>query len=97
MAAIRAGRQTLTGRGSPVQVRIARVTASFFSTLRSWPAIGRAPEADEDVAGGPRTAVLTEGFWRREFGADPGALGRTLVLDGHSHAIGDPVVSLRVE
>src|SRR2546423_1695262 len=34
MAGIRAEQQTLTGRGSPVQIRIARVTASFFSTLR---------------------------------------------------------------
>ncbi|HKC58509.1 MAG TPA: ABC transporter permease, partial [Myxococcales bacterium] len=87
VAGIRAGRQTLTGRGSPVQVRIARVTASFFSTLRSWPAVGRAPDAEEDVAGGARTAVLTDAFWRREFGADPSALGRTLVLDGSSYTI----------
>jgi len=61
VAAIRAGRQTLTGRASPTQIRIARVTASFFSTLRSWPVIGRAPDPEEDAAGGPRTAVLTNG------------------------------------
>src|SRR6266851_871457 len=88
VAGIRAGQQTLTGRGSPVQIRIARVTASFFSTLRSWPAIGSGLAAEEDAAGGPRTAVLTDGFWRREFGADPAAVGRTLILDGRSYTIG---------
>ena len=88
VAGIRAGRQTLTGRGSPVQVPVARITASFFDTLRIWPAIGRGPAAEEDLAGGPRTAVLTDGFWRREFGADPAAVGRTLVLDGRSYTIG---------
>ena len=88
IAGIRAERQTLTGRGSPIQIRVARVTGSVFSTLRQWPSIGRAPGAEEDVAGGSRTVVLTDGFWRREFGADPSAVGRTLVLDGRVYVIG---------
>ncbi len=88
VAGIRAGRQTLTGRGSPMQIRVARITASFFDTLRIWPAIGRGPAAEEDLAGGPRTAVLTDSFWRRELGADPAAVGRTLVLDGRTYTIG---------
>jgi len=86
-AGIRPDRQTLTGRGPPVQVRIARVSASFFSTLQAWPAIGRAPTAEEDVSGGPRVAVLTDGFWRREMGGDRAALGRTLTLDGRTYTI----------
>jgi putative ABC transport system permease protein len=88
LAAIRPERQTLTGRGTPTQVRVARVTASFFTTLRSLPVLGAAPPADEDLAGGARTAVLTDAFWRREFGADPAAVGRTLILDGNSYTIG---------
>src|SRR4029077_1845445 len=57
------------------------------STLRAWPAIGRAPTAEEDVSGAPRVAVLTDGFWRRQFGGDPAALGRTLTLDGRTYTI----------
>lgn len=87
-AGIRPDRQTLTGHGPPAQVRIARVTASLFSTfLRASPAIGRAPAREEDVAGGPRVAALTDGFWRRELGADRAALGRTLTLDGRTYTI----------
>ena len=88
VGAMRPAQQSLTGRGEPVQVRVARVTSSFFSTLRVWPAIGRAPGAEEDVAGGARTAVLTDGFWRREFGGDPSAVGRSLELDGRTYTIG---------
>jgi len=88
VAGIRADRQTLTGHGSPVQLRVARITSSFFATLRVFPAVGGGPGADEDIAGGPRTAILTDGFWRREFGADRAALGRTLVLDGRTYSIG---------
>ena len=88
VGAIRPSQQSLTGRGAPVQVAVARVTASFFSTLRVWPALGRAPDAAEDVAGGARTAVLTDGFWRREFGGDPSAVGHSLELDGRTYTVG---------
>jgi predicted permease len=88
VAAIRADRQTLTGRGSPVQIRVARVTASFYSTLRVAPALGRAPGAEEDATGSGHTVVLTDDYWRREFEADPDVLGRTLTLDGRVYSIG---------
>ncbi|MGZ6143820.1 MAG: ABC transporter permease, partial [Myxococcales bacterium] len=88
VAGIRAVRQTLTGRGPPVQVRVARITANFFSTLQVAPAFGQGPAASEDVAGGRRTAVLTDSFWRRELGGDRGVLGRTLTLDGKTYEIG---------
>ncbi len=86
-AAIRPEVQTLTGRGPPTQVRMARVSASFFATLRAFPAIGRAFAAEEDVAEGARVAVLTDGFWRRELGGDVGVLGRTLTLNGRTYTI----------
>lgn len=87
VAGIRPEQQTLTGHGPPTQIRMARVSASFFSTLRVWPRLGRAPAAEEDVEGASRVAVLTDGFWRREMGADPAALGRTLTLDGRTYTI----------
>jgi predicted permease len=87
VAALRADRQTLTGRGSPVQIRVARVTASFYATLRVAPALGHAPGADEDATNAGHSAVLTADYWRREFNADPGALGRTLTLDGRLYTI----------
>jgi predicted permease len=88
VAGIRAERQTLTGRGTPITVRVARVTASFFPTLRVWPVLGGIPDASQDVAGGERTAVVTDGFWRRSLGGDPAAIGKTLVLDGRTYTIG---------
>jgi predicted permease len=86
-AGIRPEQQTLTGRGPPTQIRIARVSASLFATLRTSPVIGRPPTAEEDVTGGSRVAVLTDAFWRREMGGDPAVLGRTLTLDGRTYTI----------
>src|SRR5215470_10169446 len=75
VAGIRAATYTLTGRGPPLQLRVARVTVSFFDTLEVWPAIGHGLGAGEDIGGGPRTAVLMDGLWRREFGGDRSVIG----------------------
>lgn len=53
-AGIRADRQTLTGRGPPVPLRVARITASFFNTLKVFPAVGAGPSADSRCSGRPR-------------------------------------------
>src|SRR5205814_9642255 len=70
-----------------VSVRVGRVAPSVSTTLRGWPTVGRGVAAEEEVGGGARTAVLTGGFWGREFGAEPAAVGRTLLLDGRTYTI----------
>jgi len=64
-----------------------RVTANFFDVLGVRPQLGRTFLPGEDVNGGPRSVVLTDAFWRTRMGADPGVLGRTLVLDEQPHTI----------
>jgi putative ABC transport system permease protein len=60
----------------------AQVTAGLLPTLGLMPVIGRNFAAEEDAPNGPRSALLTHGFWQRRYGADPGAIGRLLVIDG---------------
>ncbi len=59
------------------------LTASggFFATLGVTAAIGRTfSEEDDQVGGGPhgRVAVISDAAWRRRYGGDPGAIGRTV-------------------
>lgn len=63
------------------QARVANVSASLFGTLGIVPARGRAFESSEDFAGGQAVAIVGDAFWRRELGADPAVLGRTLEVD----------------
>jgi predicted permease len=77
----------LTGSGEPERLTQARVTANFFDVLGEPPALGRGFRAGEDDAGAPRVAVLSDGLWRRRFGADPTIVGRTILLDDFPTAV----------
>src|SRR6266581_1455769 len=59
-----------------------QVTAGFLPTLGLAPQIGRNFTPQEDAPNAPRAALLTHGFWTRRYGADPRAVGRTIVIDG---------------
>jgi len=72
----------LTGVGEPVKVQGFRVTADFFDVLRATPRLGRGFASGEDEPGREHVAVLSSGLWRRQFGSDPGIVGRTIRLDG---------------
>ena len=53
-------------------------TASFFSTLRVAPAMGRALHEADSAAGAAPVLVISHRLWQRRFGADPAILGRSV-------------------
>jgi putative ABC transport system permease protein len=64
--------------GLPEQVRSYTVSAQFFDVLGVTPVAGRTFQAADAVA--PSVVVLSEGFWRRRYGADPTIVGRSIVV-----------------
>ncbi len=81
-ASIWATSAQITGEGEPEQLRVGLVTANFFSVLGAEPALGRSFEPGEEGKGAPGAVILSDGLWRRRFGADPGIVGRAARLDG---------------
>ena len=73
---------TMATDGEPKNTFAAQVTPSFFSTLGVKPAMGRDFLEDEMQPDGPHVTILTDGFWRTEFGADPNIIGRVIHIDG---------------
>ena len=71
----------LTGTGEPERLTQARVSANFFDLLGVRPARGRGFLPGEDAVEAPRVAILSDGLWRRRFGAEPSSVGRTIRLD----------------
>src|SRR5437762_784088 len=51
------------------------------------PELGRAFTADEDRPGGDRVAILSNGLWRRRFGADAGLIGKTVSINSESFVV----------
>jgi putative ABC transport system permease protein len=78
---------TRTGTEHPVKVNAIAATASLFHTLGVAPMMGRLFTAQEETYRGPHAVILSEAYWRREFGGDPEILRRSLQLDGESYAI----------
>lgn len=78
---------TLAGDGEPEQIGLLQASADYFPVLGAEPLLGRLYGAADDVFGGPRVAVLSEGFWRRRYGADPGVVGRPVELNGTSYEV----------
>ncbi len=72
------------------EVRLANgifVSGSFFRVLEIGPEVGRVFTDRDDVRGCPATAVISDAFWRSEFGAESSAVGRKLLLEGKSFQI----------
>jgi predicted permease len=65
----------------PIRIVGVRVSANWFSVLRVKPLYGRFFAQGEDVEGAPDVIVLSERIWRREFGADPSIVGKTLQIN----------------
>ena len=59
----------------------------MLKTLRTQPLLGRVFRDDEDRTGAPKVALLSEGFWRRRFNADPNIIGKTVRLNDEQHTI----------
>ncbi len=80
-------RFNLGDQANPELVHGARVTEGFFRVLGVTPARGRLFLPEEDLSGGPRVALVSDGFWRRRLGAESDVLSKTINLDGVRHAV----------
>jgi predicted permease len=77
----------ITGNAEPEQVRVGRVTANFLPLLADKPQLGRLFAPGEDRSGSPPQVILTDGLWRRQFGADPAIVGRLARLNGNNFTV----------
>ena len=78
---------TLSGRGEPVELTGRLVSWSFFPVLGVPAALGRTLLPEDDRRGATRVVVLGHDLWRDRFGADPGVVGTSLVLDREAFTV----------
>jgi putative ABC transport system permease protein len=78
---------SLTGAGDAARVQGAYTSANFFDVLRTQPLLGRAYTEEETQPGHDDVALLSFGFWKKHFAADPAILGKQVRLDGRAYTI----------
>ena len=71
----------LAGGSEAEYVSGVRASADLFRVLGVYPALGRAFTEEEDAPGGDKIAILSDGLWRRRFGADKELIGRSVLLN----------------
>jgi predicted permease len=64
-----------------------QISRGALDALQVRPSAGRAFDDDEYVPGGPQSALLGHGLWRRAFGADPAVIGRVVRLGGTARQV----------
>ncbi|HYC31279.1 MAG TPA: ABC transporter permease, partial [Gemmatimonadales bacterium] len=77
----------LSGSGEPQVVRGALVTANYFRVLGTPVAVGRGFVDAEERQSESRVAVLSHGFWQREFGGRRDIVGRRITLGGLPYTV----------
>jgi predicted permease len=73
--------QSIDQGGTPIRVRVSRVTPSFFRLLRVGPALGRTFGEEDGEVGNDKKVVLSYALWQSQFGGDPSAVGKELRID----------------
>jgi predicted permease len=77
----------LSGNGIPEIVKGIHVSADFFPVFGVNAERGRLFSPDEDKPNGPRLAVISHALWTRRFAADPGLVGRGVILSGELYTV----------
>jgi len=78
---------SLTGSGDAAHVQVALASANFFTVLRAQPVLGRVYGESECAPGRDGVALLNYGFWQRQFGSDPGVVGRRIEMDQREYTV----------
>jgi predicted permease len=74
-------RNLMMGDGIVEPITVAEVTASMFAMTRVAPILGRGLTAADATASAPPVIVIGERIWRERFAADPGLLGRQVLVN----------------
>src|SRR6202161_1417322 len=77
----------IAGGDRPVRAETLAVSPGYFTMLGIKPQLGRVFTQQDSVPGFIEAVVISDGFWRRNYGADPKIVGRTMRLDNDLYQI----------
>jgi predicted permease len=78
---------SMTISGQPGQFFADSVSGNYFDVLGVHAVMGRTFRAEEDREGAAPVAVLSYGFWERQFAGNPHLVGESVLLNGQRFTI----------
>ncbi len=75
------------GAGEAESLAGVTLSPELFRALRVQPLLGRAFDPDDARPGAEPTVIVSEGLWRRVFGADPSVVGRRIEVNGLPYTV----------
>src|SRR5436305_11679544 len=87
VCALYGGSANLTGAQKPERFEMLVVCSNYFSMLGVVPQKGRLFGPQDYILGFAEAVVISDGLWRRAYGADPNIIGRSVRLDNDPYTI----------
>jgi len=75
------GSENVTGSAQPTHIDGATVSPSYFAVLGVDAALGRTFDPHDASLGSNGEVIISDGLWKRAFGADPHIVGKSMRLD----------------
>ena len=77
----------IAGGDKPVRAETLATSPNYFTMLGAQAQLGRVFTPQDAVPGFIEAVVISDGFWKRNYGADPKIIGRTMRLDNDLYTI----------
>ena len=77
----------VTYNNNPQRYTGSYVTEDLFKIIGVSPVLGRDFTAEDNKFGSPKTAILGDEIWRRDFNADPNIVGQSVTINGKAATI----------
>lgn len=87
IAVMKPWQPTITSATEPERLEGQSVSAPYFQVLGVTPAMGRDFQDADDQVKAPKVAILSDGLWRRRFGAAASIIGQQIKLDGDGYTV----------
>ena len=87
ISAVAPSNSVVAGGDRPVRAESLVTSPDYFSLLGATSQVGRVYTRQDSVPGFMEPIVISDGFWRRNFAADPDIVGRKMRLDNDPYTI----------
>jgi len=78
---------SMVGGARPERIEVMVTSANYFQLLGAGPQLGRVYGPADAVPGFADPVVISDGLWRRAFGAAPDIVGRKVVMDTDTYTV----------